>query len=128
MTGGEPQKWQMGGGSGQEAESHKGDRGVKVGGQEVEVTDGRGVEVDVKSVTVCPKDPYSSVMTMSVRGNYSWTYVEPVFTEPSYGYHVLIGCYCSVHYHMLTDISHPRIVVLGFLDIIRFKLHFKVSA
>jgi hypothetical protein len=39
---------------------------------------------------------------------------------------------------MLMDISHPRIVVvgllipriavLGFLDIIRFKLHFKVSA
>jgi hypothetical protein len=51
---------------------------------------------------------------------------------------ILIGCYCSVLYHMLTDISHPRIVilgllipriaVLGFLDIIRFKLHFKVSA
>jgi hypothetical protein len=34
---------------------------------------------------------------------------------------MLIGCYCSVLYHMFTDISHPRIIVLG------FKLHFKVS-
>jgi hypothetical protein len=50
---------------------------------------------------------------------------------------MLIGCYCTVLYHMLTDISHPRIgvvgllipriAILGFLDIIRFKLHFKVS-
>jgi hypothetical protein len=24
---------------------------------------------------------------------------------------MLIGCYCSVLYHMLTDISHPRIGV-----------------
>jgi hypothetical protein len=41
-------------------------------------------------------------------------------------------------YHMITDISHPRIgvvgllipriAVLGFLYIVRFKLHFKVSA
>jgi hypothetical protein len=49
---------------------------------------------------------------------------------------VLIGCYCSINGHMFTDISHPRIgvlgllipriAVLGFLDIVRFKLHFKV--
>jgi hypothetical protein len=50
---------------------------------------------------------------------------------------MLIGGYCFILYHMLTDISHPRIVVvgllipriaiLGFLGFIRFKLHFKVS-